>query len=73
MLFADVVLRFGDDVSPEKKKYRIARAPSTNNMSSCGKPIVWSAIVSVSGAWEVQDGVNWREGILLAGAIAASL
>lgn len=73
MLFADVGLRFGDGVSLETKKYRIASAPSTNNMSSCGKPIVWSAIVSASGVWEVQGGVNWTEGILLAGAIAASL
>jgi hypothetical protein len=41
MLFADVVLRFCDEGLPdEKKKYRIARAPSTNIMSSCGRVIV---------------------------------
>jgi hypothetical protein len=66
MLFADVVLRFGDDVLPdEKKKYRIASAPSTINRSSCGRPIVWSAILSVpgglgSGRWSNLGGLCWQ-------------
>jgi hypothetical protein len=56
MLFADVVLRFCGEVFPdEKKKYRIARVPSTSNMSSCGSPIVWSAIVSV-----LEESLKWR-------------
>jgi len=41
MLFAEVELRFCDeDVLDEKKKYRIASAPSTSIMSSWGRFIV---------------------------------